>query len=249
MALQIEQRPLSELAPYAANARQHSKEQITQIAASIREFGFNVPLLVDDNGELIAGHGRLLAAKQMKLKTVPVIRLAHLSEAQVRAFRLADNQLALNASWDTALLLEELKALDAIGFAVDVIGFDDAELAEFAQEQTQDDLLLGEDEAKSALLELINVTFGEPRHQVASGDHYVLGGRHDLFCTSVICGFNQWGLAMNPGKLFCPYAGVFVPFARKAEREALVMVQPDPFICGHLLDRFEEAGKGEVVKR
>ena len=104
----VERWPLARLLPYAANARTHPDEQIAQIAGSIAEFGFNVPCLVDDRGVLIAGHGRLLAAKRLGLQEVPVIRLGHLTDAQARAFRLADNRIALNAGWDEALLAAEL---------------------------------------------------------------------------------------------------------------------------------------------
>ena len=102
--LQLEMMPVASLAPYAANARMHPTEQVAQIAASIREFGFTVPVLVDDAGVLIAGHGRVLAAKALGLDEVPVIQLGHLTEAQARAYRLADNQLALNSAWDESLL-------------------------------------------------------------------------------------------------------------------------------------------------
>ncbi|MGE0857002.1 MAG: ParB/Srx family N-terminal domain-containing protein, partial [Hyphomicrobiaceae bacterium] len=95
-ALQVELWPIGRLLPYAANARTHSDEQVAQIAGSIAEFGFNVPCLVDDRGVLIAGHGRLLAARRLGLQQIPVIRLGHLTDAQTRAFRLADNRIALN---------------------------------------------------------------------------------------------------------------------------------------------------------
>jgi DNA modification methylase len=126
--LQVEMMPLASLAPYAANARQHPPEQVAQLAASIGEFGFTVPVLVDDAGVLIAGHGRVLAAKALGLEEVPAIRLAHLTEAQARAYRLADNQLALTSSWDEGLLAAELRALRTDEFDLGLIGFDGAAL-------------------------------------------------------------------------------------------------------------------------
>ncbi len=126
--LQMEMMPVASLAPYAANARMHPSEQVAQLAASIAEFGFNVPVLVDDAGVLIAGHGRVLAAKALGLAAVPAIRLGHLSEAQARAFRLADNQLALNSTWDESLLAAELRELRADEFDLGLIGFDQAAL-------------------------------------------------------------------------------------------------------------------------
>src|SRR3954454_11527224 len=108
-AAAVEARPLNALLPYANNARTHSPEQVAQIAASIAEFGFTVPVLIDDRGVLVAGHGRVLAAQTLRLDAAPTIRLGPLTDAQLRAYRLADNQLALNASWDEALLAQELR--------------------------------------------------------------------------------------------------------------------------------------------
>ena len=124
----IEHWSIDRLLPYAANARTHSEEQVAQIAASIAEFGFNVPALVDEHGVLIAGHGRLLAARRLGLDEVPVIRLEHLTDAQARAYRIADNRLALDAGWDEALLAGELKALADEPFDLSLLGFADAEL-------------------------------------------------------------------------------------------------------------------------
>src|SRR6476620_11433420 len=98
--LVIEQWPVERLLPYATNARAHPEAQVTQIADSIAAFGFNVPCLVDEHGVLIAGHGRLLAAKRLGIGEIPVIRLEHLTDMQARAFRIADNQISLNAGWD-----------------------------------------------------------------------------------------------------------------------------------------------------
>ena len=126
--LRIETMPVAALAPYAANARLHPTEQVAQLAASIAEFGFNVPELVGDAGVLIAGHGRVLAAKALGLQEVPAIRLGHLTEAQARAYRLADNQLALNSTWDESLLAAELRALRIEEFDLGLIGFDGAVL-------------------------------------------------------------------------------------------------------------------------
>jgi DNA modification methylase len=126
--LLIEQWPLDRLLPYAANARTHSDEQIAQIAGSIAEFGFNVPCLIDERGVLIAGHGRLLAAKRLGLTEVPVIRLDHLTDAQARAFRIADNQIALNAGWDDAMLSAEVARLKEDGVDLELLGFAEDEL-------------------------------------------------------------------------------------------------------------------------
>ena len=113
--LAIAWRPLGDLIPYARNPRTHCDAQIAQIAASIREFGWTVPVLIDGQSGIIAGHGRVLAARKLGLEQVPVIELAHMSEAQKRAYVLADNQLALNAGWDQELLRLELADLSEIG--------------------------------------------------------------------------------------------------------------------------------------
>ena len=126
--LAIAWRPLGELIPYARNPRTHSDAQVAQIAASIREFGWTNPVLVDGANGIIAGHGRVLAARKLGLERVPVIELAHMSEAQKRAYVLADNQLALNAGWDEALLRLELADLSELGFDLGLIGFAEGEL-------------------------------------------------------------------------------------------------------------------------
>jgi DNA modification methylase len=121
--------PLASLVPYAENARTHSDAQVAQIAASIAEFGFVNPVLVDASGVLVAGHGRVMAAMRLGLAVVPAIRLQHLSEAQARALRLADNQIALNSGWDEALLAAEIARIREDGAVdLDVLGFDAAAL-------------------------------------------------------------------------------------------------------------------------
>lgn len=130
MTLQIEQRAIGALIPYARNARTHSDAQVAQIAASIVEFGWTNPILVDGTNGVIAGHGRLLAARQLGLDTVPVIELAHLTPAQKRAYILADNRLAENAGWDEELLALELAELRDAEFDLDLLGFSDEEIDE-----------------------------------------------------------------------------------------------------------------------
>ena len=121
---------------YARNARTHSEEQVAQIAASIREFGFTNPVLTDGNNGIIAGHGRVLAARKLGLAEVPVIELAHLTPAQRRAYVLADNKLALNAGWDEDLLRLELAELQDLGFDLGLTGFDEDEIAGFLADPT-----------------------------------------------------------------------------------------------------------------
>jgi ParB-like chromosome segregation protein Spo0J len=175
--LQIAWRPLGELIPYARNPRTHSDSecmragpQVAQIAASIREFGWTNPVLVDGANGIIAGHGRVLAARQLGLERVPVIELAHMSEAQKRAYVLADNQLALNAGWDEALLRLELADLSDLGFDLGLIGFGDGELERLLAGDSRTGLT--EDDDAPAL----------PEQAITRpGDLWVLG-EHRLLC-------------------------------------------------------------------
>ena len=126
----LRQCPVADLVPYARNARTHSEAQVAQIAGSIREFGFNNPVLVDAEHGIIAGHGRVLAARQLGLTVVPAIELAHLTDAQKRAYIVADNKLAEQAGWDRELLALELGDLGDLGIDLRDLGFDGSELDE-----------------------------------------------------------------------------------------------------------------------
>ncbi|EEQ4562065.1 ParB N-terminal domain-containing protein [Escherichia coli] len=140
MALKIEYLPVGKLLRYAKNSRTHSDEQVEQLVNSIREFGFTNPVLIDEKNELIAGHGRLAAAEILEMDKVPAIQLSNLSEKQKKAYRIADNKLALNAGWDMQLLAEEVKELMDDDFDIDLLGFNDAELDEMlSDEQPQEE--------------------------------------------------------------------------------------------------------------
>lgn len=118
----------SELIPYINNARTHDESQVKQIAASIKEFGFTNPILIDEQSGIIAGHGRLLAAELLGIEQVPTITLKGLSEAQKKAYAITDNKLALNAGWDFDLLKLEIEDLQTMDFDIDLLGFDSSEL-------------------------------------------------------------------------------------------------------------------------
>ena len=120
----VERRSVSGLIPYANNARTHSDAQVAQIAASMKEWGWTNPVLVDEAGTIIAGHGRVLAARKLGIEDVPVMVAVGWTEAQKRAYVLADNQLALNAGWDMELFKEELQGLDGEGFDLALLGVD-----------------------------------------------------------------------------------------------------------------------------
>ena len=124
---------LEDLKPYGKNARTHSEQQIGQIVESIREFGFTNPVLIDSKNGVIAGHARLQAARRLDMKEVPCIVLAGLTEAQKRAYVIADNQIALNSGWDEKLLAMEFADLKDAGFNLDLLGFDASEMADITQ--------------------------------------------------------------------------------------------------------------------
>jgi len=115
---------VKDLIPYVNNSRTHSDDQINQIAASINEFGFTNPILIDDKKNIVAGHGRVLAANKLDLDKVPTIELKGLTKAQIKAYVIADNQLALNAGWDLGTLKLELEHLQEVEFDIDLLGFD-----------------------------------------------------------------------------------------------------------------------------
>jgi ParB-like chromosome segregation protein Spo0J len=169
--MQIEQVPVEKLIPYVNNSRTHSEEQVAQIAASIREFGFNNPVLIDKDDTIIAGHGRIQAARKLGLAEVPCVRLEHLTETQRKAYIIADNRLALNAGWNEELLTIELNDLLADGFALDILGFDSDELKSLLDPVTPTEGLTDED----AVPEVPE----EPKTK--PGDIYQLG-RHRLMC-------------------------------------------------------------------
>ena len=161
---EIEYLGIENLIPYARNSRTHSDEQVAQIAASIREFGFTNPVLVDGEGGIIAGHGRVMAARRLGLGEVPCIRLGHLTEAQKKAYVIADNKLALNAGWDNELLAIELAELDALGFDLELTGFVGDELTEamFGELALEDDEKVEDEQEHGSLAE----QFGAPPFSV-----------------------------------------------------------------------------------
>ena len=137
---------IEKLIPYVKNSRTHSDEQVAQIAASIKEFGFNNPVLIGEDDVIIAGHGRIMAARKIGLMEVPCIRLGHLTETQRKAYIIADNRLALNAGWDNELLTIELNELLADNFALDILGFDVDELKNLLDPVKSTEGLTDEDE-------------------------------------------------------------------------------------------------------
>lgn len=170
MKQQIEYVKTSKLVPYARNSRTHSDEQVAQICASIKEFGFTNPVLIDDEGVIIAGHGRTMAAQRLDMKEVPCLRLGYLTDAQKKAYVIADNKLALNAGWDDEMLAIELRELKEGDFDLSLTGFDDDELAALLAEAVEEGLT-DEDSVPDAPETPVTV----------EGDVWVLGN-HRLMC-------------------------------------------------------------------
>jgi len=167
--IKTEARKIGALIPFARNSRTHSDEQVAQIAASIREFGWTNPILIDGANGIIAGHGRLAAARKLGLDAVPVIVLDHLSDAQKRALVIADNKLALNAGWDFELLASEIEGLGEDGFDLSLLGFNEDELANLLAEKTEG--LVDPDDIPEAPANPVSVL----------GDVWLLG-KHRIVC-------------------------------------------------------------------
>lgn len=168
--LRITYKPVSDLIPYVNNSRTHSDEQVSQVAASIKEFGFTNPVLIDEQGGIIAGHGRVMAAKKLKLSRVPTITLDGLSEAQKKAYVIADNQLALNSGWDLDMLKLEIEGLEELKFDTNLLGFDDEFLDGLLEAEPEEGLT--DEDAVPELPE-------EPT--TVEGDIWILGD-HRLMC-------------------------------------------------------------------
>ena len=169
--LKVEYKKISDLIPYVNNTRTHSDTQVLQIASSIKEFGFTNPILIDDEGGVIAGHGRIMGAKKLGLDEAPTITLKGLTESQRKAYIIADNKLALNSGWDEELLKVELQALDEIDFDLSVIGFDEDELSSYLDDTELTEGLTDEDDVP------------EPPEKPVTreGDVWLLG-KHRLMC-------------------------------------------------------------------
>ena len=169
MSQKIEELKIKDLIPYSGNTRTHDQKQIMQIASSIKEFGFTNPVLIDGANGVIAGHGRLLAAQKLSMETVPCLRLGHLTDAQRRAYVIADNKLALNAGWDEEALAVEIERLLEDGFDLDLTGFGEDEISEFLKDETEG--LTDEDEVPEVAGEVVSI----------NGDIWLLGD-HRLMC-------------------------------------------------------------------
>ena len=172
--MKIENIAIESLIPYARNSRTHGEEQVAQVAASIKEFGFTNPVLIDEQGGIIAGHGRTMAARKLGLAEVPCIRLSHLTEAQKRAYVIADNKLALNAGWDETMLALEFKDLQDMGFDLELTGFGLGDIDELLAElDATPEGNTEEDETPAVQAELVSKlgdVWSLGKHRIMCGD-------------------------------------------------------------------------------
>jgi 1-aminocyclopropane-1-carboxylate deaminase/D-cysteine desulfhydrase-like pyridoxal-dependent ACC family enzyme/DNA modification methylase len=258
--MELKQVDVNSLIAYPENARTHNDKQVAQIAESIKEFGFCAPCLVDEKGVLIAGHGRLMAAQTLGLKTIPTISIEHLTPAQVKAYRLADNQLALNAGWDLELLGLEVSELKSDGFNIDLLGFDEQSI-------------LGGMGAYGAVGESkgnLSEKFGIPpfsvlntregwwqdrrRAWVALGIQSELGRDDNLIGDSVVASINKGTSLFDPVlaeiayRWFCPPKGdVLDPFAGGSVRGIVAAKLGRKYVGVELRKEQIEANKQQAV--
>ena len=201
----VERWPIDELLPYARNSRTHSDEQIAQIVASMKEFGWTIPVLADEGGMILAGHGRILAARVLGYAEVPVMIARGWSDAQKRAYVIADNKLAENAGWDLDILKIEMADLGEIGFDLDLIGFSEAEVEDLLKEpETEPD---PSDEAKTKLAD----RFGIPPFSVLNAREGWWQDRKRAWLAL--------GIESELGRGDAPIGGAPMPLDRRANAE------------------------------
>ena len=235
LAKNIQLWPVERLQPYEKNARTHDDAQVAKLAASMTEFGFTNPILVDSKDGIIAGHGRLMAAKSLGMVDVPVIVLDHLTDAQRRAYILADNRLALDAGWDEDMLAEELAALQGEGFDLELTGFTDDEINNLLDEddggsgepQTDQDSI---PETEDAPVSLLGDIWLLGKHRVMCGsstdldqlDRLMMGKRAEMVFTDPPYLMNFTGAIDGQGNTSSPHAPIANDNLSKQEGEAFL---------------------------
>lgn len=239
--IKTETRAIGALIPFARNSRTHSDEQVAQIAASIREFGWTNPILVDGDNGIIAGHGRLAAARKLGITEVPVVVLDHLTDAQKRALVIVDNKLALNAGWDFELLASEIEGLGEDGFDLSLLGFSDDELAAMMAEQTEG---LTDEDAVPDVPEVAVTVEGDVwllgNHRLMCGDSTSIdavdklmdGAKADMVFTDP-----PYGIAYSSSKFDGNKSGV----TNKRNKADMIIGDGDDFDPSFLLEMFKGA--------
>jgi hypothetical protein len=239
-----------------ANARKHGQKNLDAIKGSLSRFGQRVPLVVNSRTNIIEkGNGTFLAARALGWTHIAVVDVDD-DPLQAAGFAIADNRAGELAEWDYNALGPQLEALSEGGFDLDSIGLDVADVEEALNlwrglGESDEDEGSGE-KSDGSLLALANVAIGEPEHQVAAGDVWHLGN-HVLVCADVLTQWERWTGLLQPGDILAPYPGPMVPLTKKAGNHRLVMVQPDGYIAGHILDQWDkvhtlEGGLGAARK-
>jgi hypothetical protein len=256
VARSLELVPLAELQPHPENPKAHD---LGLLRSSVDEFGFVEPIVRDDRtGFIISGHGRrelLLQRKGAKGAAVPegvVVRddgewlvpvltgWESTDDAHARAALVALNQVGIAGGWDDVKLLATLQQVDMDGLLKQA-GFADAELKRL--------LAKAEAVSEGSLLASADVTLGEPTHKTKTGEVYRLGGRHHLVVDDVMSGWPRWAPLLVEGALFVPYPGPYAALGLAADRNMLVMVQPEPYLAGHLLDKYATSAGADAIEK
>jgi hypothetical protein len=236
---QIEYIATEALVPYARNAKKHDKAQVAAIAASIKEFEFNNPVLIDADNGIIAGHGRVLAAQLLKLDEVPCIRLGHLTDTQKRAYILADNRLAeIGGGWDEEMLkleISDLKTMDEASLAL--VGWSDAELEDILKDWDRGMQDTEGDNGKGAALNLLDFTL-ETDVEVELGQSW-RAGKHIVHCGKISDGWQQFMPLLEANMLLLPYG---FPFCLLCETKVFMVVNNNPYFCALMLTKARRAG-------
>lgn len=268
-------RPLSQLQEWADN---YNHNDVTAIARSIRRFGFNTSPRVWQDNTIIAGNHAFKALKLIQEQgadpeldrdwpprnveiqegewAVACVDVSYLDETEAKAFAIADNELARKAVTDDELLAQYLQEISARSEAMLVAtGVDRERLARLLEDESLFTTVEEEDfepvypeQSDGSLLALTQVTIDAPRHEVERGDVWILG-QHVLICADVLTEWPQWVKHLKGESIFAPYPGPFVPLTTKAETARMVMVQPDPYIAGHILDRYTDIKGGSSVRK
>lgn len=228
-AMRVETWKVDKVKPYQANPR--SKQPIDKVAESLRTFGWRQPIVVDSDGVIVVGHTRYQAALQLGMTTVPVHVAKDLTPEQCRSYRIADNRTGELAEWDDALLVAELTELSEIG-ALPMTGFSADDLIDLGRTHERQ-------QAKGTGIDVLNVTMAPPKTLVSVGDVWDLG-KHVLVAEKVVSGWPNWVRLLEPGMLLCPYPTPHVTLTERAQKTPCLLVQPDAFVAGHCVDRYQE---------
>lgn len=219
-----------------ANARKHPERNLSAIRASLRRFGQQKPIVVDQDNVVRAGNGTLAAAKAEGWTEIAIVRSA-LTGSEATAYALVDNRTSELAEWDPEVLAQQTQALASEGAGLDDTWWDNQELMDL--QSAVSDLATEEGPSDASLLKKLGVTLEEPQSVVQPGQVFRLADRHILIIADVVKDHQVWGPYLTICDLFCPYPGVFTPLTKAAKENRLLMVQPDAFLAGHLLDKYK----------